>query len=192
MRAEAFFSFMRERENVRLRKEAGDFFPWTDDPILRDFKFTNVHRHHDKTSRVLREKFYTPKFDHEPRDILMNAALFRYFGTWEFAEAIGWQRWDKFDFKGIIDLAAKRLANKERVFTGAYVITNGGISAPKQEVVVDTYLSGLHGHATYISDLARASQSWEKVGKAMMDLPGFGGSGFMTKEVLLDTTYTGF
>lgn len=196
-REPAFFDYLNEREEVRLRKEAGlhvgfDVKAWTDDPILQTYKFTNVRRHHDRTSDQLRKLFYGKNFHDDRRSVLMNCALFRYFGTWEFAEAVGWQDYEDFDFTGIKELAADRLSEGERVFTGAYVITNQGISAPKQEVVVDIFLSGLHKATPALLELATRTQSWKQVATQMRTLMGFGGTGFMTKEVLLDTTYTGF
>ncbi|MAD98728.1 MAG: hypothetical protein Unbinned200contig1000_40 [Prokaryotic dsDNA virus sp.] len=191
-RVNAFFDYLNERENVRLRKEAGDSFPWTEDPILQTYKFTNVRREHDRTSMKLRELFYTPKYHDDRRSILMNCATFRYFGTWEFANAIGWHDYDNFCFNYIEEVAAERLENRERVFTGAYVITNQGISAPKQEVVVHHFLKALWQATPEIVKLAQTTQSWEQVAKRMMKIQGFGGTGFMTKEILLDTTYTGF
>ena len=183
---------MRERENVRLRKEAGDFFPWTDNPILREYKFTNVRRYHDRTSRVLREKFYEPHFNAPRAEILINCATFRYFGTSEFAEAVGWQDYETFDFDAVKEVAKQRLRDRERVFTGAYVITNQGISAPKEDVVVDYFLRALHDRAPALCKIAADTDSWEQVARKMMEINGFGGTGFMTKEVLLDTTYTSF
>jgi len=192
VKSEQFLDFIWERERVRLHKEAGLPKPWTDDPILQRYKFTNLRRHHDRTSRELRECLYGPNFNEDRRAILMNCALSRYFGTWEFAEAVGWQEYDNFDFEGIKNLASERLASKKRVFTGAYVITNQGISAPKQEVVVDIFLKGLHAATPELVRKAAVTQSWERVGREMQKLTGFGGSGFMVKEVLVDTTYTGF
>lgn len=192
MRAKEFFAYLRERENVRLRKEAGDFFPWTSDPILREYKFTNVHRHHDKTSRELRRLFYTPNAGAKLETILMNCALARYFGTWEFAQAVGWQEYDAFDFDFVEKLAARRLAQGKRVFTGAYVITNQGISAPKEQVVVRYFLQALWEKTPSLVAVARQTQSWKLVADQMRMINGFGGSGFMTKEILLDTTYTDF
>lgn len=192
----AFFDYLTERENVRLRKEAGDFFPWTEDQILRTYKFTNVRRHHDKTSTRLREHFYKEHFNDDRRSILMNCATYRYFGTYEFADAIGWTDFgdmneDHWEF--VKETAADRLFNRERVFTGAYVITNQGISAPKQEVVVDHFLKGLQKHIPEIMKISESTQSWRRTSDFMMNnVKGFGGTGFMTKEVLLDTTYTGF
>lgn len=193
-RANSFFEFVEKRERVRLRKEAGLSFPWVEDEILNTYKFTNVRRHHDRTSRILREKFYTPHFNDDMDSILMNCAIARYFGTWEFMEAVGWH-----DFKSMNDdfwqylknLAKTRLEEKERVFTGAYVITNQGISAPKYEVVVDHFLKALQEDCRQITDMATFG-SWKGVADIMRRITGFGGSGFMTKEILLDTTYTGF
>ena len=155
-RSKEFFAFVKERELIRLRKEAdllsseaGEIPqgpPWTDDPILQTYKFTNVHRHHDRTSKLLRERFYTPYFDANNSTILMNAATFRYFGTYEFAKEIGWTDFEAMGdghWELIKETARQRLEDKERVFTGAYVITNQGISAPKQEVVVDYFLKPL-------------------------------------------------
>ena len=192
LRAQAFYDFINEREEVRQRRLAGFSFPWTDDPILRSYKFTNVHRHHDRTSMELRNRFYGPHFHDDRRSVLMNCALFRYFGTWDFAWAVGWQDYDSFDFEMIKDTAESRLANGERVFTGAYVITNQGISAPKQEVVVDYFLKDLHKATPRLLEIAQRTQKWEKVAEEMRLINGFGGTGFMTKEILLDTTYTGF
>lgn len=191
-RSDAFFAYLKEREAIRLRKEADLPYPWTEDEILRTYKFTNVRREFDRTSMKLREMFYNDHADAPRKDILMNCALFRYFGTWEFAEAVGWQTHEDFDFEMIRDTAADRLAFRERVFTGAYVITNGGISAPKQDVVLDYYLSGLHTHIEEVLDVVQKTNSWEHTARAMRKLQGFGGSGFMTKETLLDTTYTNF
>lgn len=200
-RQNQFFDFVVEREAIRLRKEADSSFwvdgkkQWTQDPILAQYKFTNVHRHHDRTSRELREQFYGPNFHDDRRTILMNAALYRYFGTHEFASCLGWTAYDDMDsdfWEWVKDLAEDRLANKERVFTGAYVITNQGISAPKQEVVVDYFLKALQKAIPKLMDITQRTMSWEFVADEMRKIQGFGGSGFMTKEILLDTTYTSF
>ncbi len=203
LRIDSFFDFVNEREGIRLRKEAdatclalGEIPqgpPWTDDPILQAYKFTNVHRHHDTTSRILRKKFYDLNFYDSMANLLLNAAIFRYFGTHEFASALGWSRIEDMDWERVKDLAKIRLSQRKRVFTGAYVITNGGISAPKQEVVVDYYLRPLANNLHAIVNIAKNTQSWEETARWMMrNLLGFGGTGFMTKEVLLDTTYSGF
>ena len=199
--SEAFFGYLQEREKVRLRKEADLIAleegeapqgpPWTDDPILREYKFTNVRRQHDRTSAWLIENFYRPNAHASQKEILLNCAIARYFGHIDFVESIGWTSPTERDLTRVKKIAKERRARKERVFTGAYVITNGGISAPKEDVVVDHYLRPLLHELDNFQDLFDEGR-WEWLAKAMMKLPGFGGTGFMTKETLLDTTYTSF
>lgn len=50
MRAADFFAFARERHATYLRRQSGAPEPWTDDPILRKFRFTNVFRELDRTT----------------------------------------------------------------------------------------------------------------------------------------------
>ncbi len=191
IRTEDFFNFIKERESIRLRKAAGLPFPWTEDPILREYKFTNVRRKHDFTTQKLIELFYsTHGLESEPEIVLLNCALFRYFGTWEFAQAVGWQT--SFDPKHIIEIAANRLKKKQRVFTGAYIITNQGISAPKEEVVVNMFLGKLWQDSEKIIETMKQTNSWEKTASVLCKIQGFGGSGFMAKETLLDTMHCNF
>ena len=52
---DAFFAYARERYRIRLKRNAGESKPWTDDPILAQYSFTEVFREDDKTTRWLRE-----------------------------------------------------------------------------------------------------------------------------------------
>src|SRR5271155_3462077 len=91
-----FFQFMTAREQLRIKKETGSLWPWSSDPILNTYKFTNVKREHDRTTRWMREHWTGPNERSGSGEIIFNCALFRYFGTSEFAAAIGWQNhWDE-------------------------------------------------------------------------------------------------
>jgi hypothetical protein len=123
--------------------------------------------------------------------ILFNCALFRYFGTTEFYNEIGFHRsWGESQARRVKSTAASRLARKERVFTGAYVITNQGIKAPKQDVVVEHFLTPFWDACPLLAQVADDTRSWESVALEMMKIKGFGGSGFMTKEILQDALHT--
>ena len=74
---ERFHYWIQEREAVRLKKEAGQPPPWTDDPILQSYRFTNVRRMDDKVSRWLLDHWYRPFRDHP--HLLVAAALARFF-----------------------------------------------------------------------------------------------------------------
>jgi hypothetical protein len=183
-----FFSFINKRESIRVRRAQGEPFPWTQDPILQQYKFTNVFRTDDKTTRVLNSTFYQNQGRiASDRDCLMNCATFRYFGLAETALEIGWT--DGWFATSVWARAHARARRGEKVFTGAYVVTNGGIKGPKIDVVCD-YLSALAENSANIIDAIRTDYSWEGVSALMAKLPGFGGTGFMAKEVLLDTFFT--
>ena len=49
----AFFSFCKERENIRLNREKGRPAPWSDDPIFQRGRFLNVFREDDRGSKAI-------------------------------------------------------------------------------------------------------------------------------------------
>jgi hypothetical protein len=186
--ADRFFEFMCKRERLRLRKKAGEPWPWSDDEILNAYKFTNVKREHDRTTRWMREHWTRPNELRPAGEIIFNCALFRYFGTWEFAEAVGWQRhWHP---EKVTALAKLRSSQGLRVFTGAYIIPTLGHRGPKSEAVTRLILTPLWQAKEEIGQVAVQSQSWRSTAEFMRTLPGFGGTGFMAKEVLQDVIHT--
>jgi len=80
----AYWQFAAERQHVFLRRAAGEPGPWTDDPILQQYKFCNSYRASDRVSQFLiRDVIYRGDFSAE--DMLMRIVLFRLFSkieTW--------------------------------------------------------------------------------------------------------------
>lgn len=178
-----FWSYIEERERIRLRKEAGEPRPWTKDPHLHVYKFTNVRRVHDRTTRELLPIYerHAPKSSDDV--VLYNCGAYRFFGTAEMAHALGWMRQHRGD--RVAALARQRLDAGERVFTGAYIISNNGIAAPKEDVVAK-FLGGLWNAAERVVAVLTETRSWERACAVLRQVEGFGGSGFMAKEVLQD------
>lgn len=52
-----------EREAIRRRKEAGEAWPWTSDPILQRGHFCNVERERDRVSKWVAENWRDPHRD---------------------------------------------------------------------------------------------------------------------------------
>ena len=192
MRTEEYYTFMKKREQLRLTKATGSPWPWSNDDILNTYKFTNVKRAHDKTTKWFWENVLNQHHNSPKEHLLFNCALFRYFGTIEFSEAIGswYDTWDINARQEVKDKAKLRLSLGKKVFTGAYVITNQGIKAPKQDVVVDEFLTPFWDKLPQLIEVAENTQSWRAVAQLMMRLKGFGGTGFMTKEILQDALHT--
>ena len=80
--------YIKERYAIRLRKESGKPRPWTDDPILRDWRFTNIRREHDRESLWLINNIST-NLDLSLQDKILNTIVFRIFSKHQTAEKLG-------------------------------------------------------------------------------------------------------
>ena len=184
-----FFSTARERYEIKLRRKMGDPWPWTDDPIFREWRFTNVHREDDKTTTWFREHirdplcknlpdYYTPQLAHVK--ITEATLIFRWFNRIETGQIIedlllhGWNTVE----------ARQRLYNVSPVVTGAYIIKAGdGVSK------LDGILACIDEARPY---LPRMVPGWgHTLHKAWEDLKTlhFMG-GFMAYEVVTDLRWT--
>lgn len=81
-----FFAFARERHAIHLRRRAGQPWPWTSDPILQRYRFTNVFRELDATTVWFRENVRDPL--RASPDVLLATVLFRWFNRITTGEAI--------------------------------------------------------------------------------------------------------
>src|SRR5436189_5853400 len=53
---DTYWRFAAERQAIFFRRLLGQQVPWTDDPVLRRFKFTNAYRASDRVSQYLIRK----------------------------------------------------------------------------------------------------------------------------------------
>lgn len=83
------YNFITERYKIHLRKDVLEKpQPWTTDPVLLEFRFTNVRREHDReTLWLINNIIDDPRLSYE--DKLMNCILFRLFNKHETSELIG-------------------------------------------------------------------------------------------------------
>ena len=84
-----YFYFIQERMNIFWRKVEGESV-LTEDPILQEFKFTNVYRACDRVSQYLIKNVIYKNLDiYSPEDALLRILLFKVFNrieTWEYLE----------------------------------------------------------------------------------------------------------
>lgn len=83
---EQFFEFALERHRIYNRRAAGAKRPWTSDPVLHKYRFTNVYRELDATTVWFRENV-REKNDNTP-EVLLATVLFRWFNRVKTGEAI--------------------------------------------------------------------------------------------------------
>lgn len=117
MNLDKFFATARERERIRRKRLDGQPHPWTDDQIFQQFRFTNVHREHDRTTEWFREN--VRKHLTEPIHAVQATMIFRWFNRVETGELIKdlllERKWNE-------DEAHRRLEGVRPVVTGAYMI----------------------------------------------------------------------
>ena len=182
------YDWITERHRIYQLRLKGLPPPWTNDPILQKYKFTNPFRENDKVTIWMRENWTFPNHNRSHGEIIFYCCLFRMGGTTEFAEEHGWgTEWDPTRAKAIIE---KRLYAGLRTFTGAYIITNQGLKLRKSEVVVDHFLSPIWQDKEKLADVASQTNSLQKLHEAMASYKGWGGGGFMSYEVVSDLNYT--
>lgn len=117
-----FREFVIDRYRIHVLKDVeGQPAPWTDNPILREFKFTNVRREHDKTTKHLLALLEANK-DAPYNDKLMNIIMYRLFNKMETIDLIGWVRWSRFD-EGTIRAKLQSAPEGFVYFTNAFYTT---------------------------------------------------------------------
>ena len=114
------FYWMAERHSIHQRRLAGEE-TWTDDPILQEYKFTNLFRIFDRNTQfVLRQVI--PGGESGLTETCFRVILFRMFNrieTWELlSRQLGQLTWESFD----VDTYDSVLRSAQAVHGHAYFI----------------------------------------------------------------------
>lgn len=133
--SEAFFRYARARHQITMDRAANKPRPWTSDPILSKYRFTNVFRELDRTTTWFRDNVRGPMRD--DNNILLATVVFRMFNRIEVGEAIfcddklldGHSAFDEFlvkknDVSVLRKAILRRLGKKGPFVTGAYIISS--------------------------------------------------------------------
>ena len=128
-----FWRFAAERQAIFHRRAAGFPPPWTDDPILTRYRFTNAYRASDRVSQYLiqhviylRHAPLSPEL-FTPREVFFRTILFRLFNrveTWQWLEAeLDNATLTEYDlFRGYCrHILGSLVSNKTPVYNNAYM-----------------------------------------------------------------------
>lgn len=181
---EGLFEWMERRESIRRQRQAGNPWPWTADPILREGYFTNVMREHDAGSIRVQQHITDPFIDHPWLPVMLAAA--RWIGDSPALRA-SWEAPGLWPIASIDDLLRLRDWLDRAglpVFGGAYIASANGMRWGTWTSKTDYILRGV------IVDAVPALLDLERVrtlqfATEMLDaVPGWGG--FMAYEVACD------
>lgn len=121
----SYWRFAATRQAIFHRRLAGLEPPWTEDPILQQFKFTNAYRASDRTSQYLiRHVVYGG--DQDFREVFFRTILFKLFNrihTWEAIVAqSGSPNTLDFNEERLATLLTERRASGIPVYSAAYIM----------------------------------------------------------------------
>jgi len=125
---DTYWKFATERQEIFFNRFYGRPRPWTDDPILDRYKFTNAYRASDRVSQYLiRQVIY--RGSQAPRELFFRIILFKLFNlveTWERLEAafgeLTAKEFDPVKYDAVLTEAIDAGAT---LYSGAYIMPSG-------------------------------------------------------------------
>jgi hypothetical protein len=188
---DSYWHFAAKRHAIYERRLADPEGPWTDDPILAAYRFTNTYRAADRVSQYLiRDVQYRPDRSQAPAEIFFRTLLFKIFNkieTWELIEAqLGPVSWQGADLAAIDALLDQAMGRGARIYSAAYIMP-----APQ--------LGRTRKHANHLALLARMmddglparverARSLGEVYDLLSPYPGLGP--FLTFQYAVDLNYS--
>lgn len=190
---DTYWRFAAERQEIFHRRRSAQPGPWTEDPILANYKFCNTFRASDRvTQYLIRQVIYGRHgADLPAEDAFMRIVLFRIFSkenTWDLLEAAtGGLKSDTFDIDRL-DAILTAAKAKGPIYTAAFILCAAnpyGFKAKHQnhlELVRRMFAPGGLG-----AKLARA-QSLREVYDRLLEWPMIGP--FLAYQLAIDLNYS--
>jgi 5-hmdU DNA kinase, helical domain len=186
---DTYWRFAAARQEVYQARLRGDAGPWTADPILATYRFTNCYRAADRVSQYLiKEVIYRGNPDAD--EVLFRILLFRFFNritTWELlVSALGELTWARFRLDRYDAVLNQAFSRGERIYTAAYIIPPPNCGALRKHTNHLQLLEQmLHGGLHRILE-GRASM--REVFDVLRGYPGIGD--FLAFQLLIDINYS--
>lgn len=181
---EKFWYWIRERESIRIKKEAG--LPreeWTTDPILKAHHFCNVRREDDRGTKeiraVVQEFFPVENTDMATLSSLptvyLMARLFNHAPTVRrVLEACDYGASIEQSFQLLKDYRGEG----NTIFNPAYVVSTAGRKMDKVDYVLEMVLAAQR--------VVIPTDSLANAHAALGTIAGLGGTGFLAGQVIAD------
>jgi thymidylate kinase len=129
---ETYWKFATKRQDIFFRRVAGDPPPWSDDPVLLEYKFTNAYRASDRVSQYLIKKVIYDG-DQTFEEIFFRTLLFKFFNkieTWELLTShLGAITLAEYSFERYDRILTQAMNRGESIYSAAYIMPSGGSSS---------------------------------------------------------------
>jgi hypothetical protein len=188
---DTYWRFAARRQAMYLQRLVDPAGPWTDDPILRSYRFTNVYRAADRVSQYLiREVQYGENRSPAADEVFFRTLLFKIFNkieTWELIEReLGLVSWQSADIVALDQLLDRAFASGERLYSAAYIMPSPAFGHARKHrnhlaLIWRMMGDGLPGKIARASGLAGAYA-------LIRDYPGLGP--FLAFQYAIDLNYS--
>lgn len=188
---DSYWAFAAERLAMYYRRLSDPIGPWTDDEILRTYRFTNTFRAADRVSQYLiREVQYRKDRSQAPSEVFFRTMLFKIFNridTWESIEkAVGRVSWQSADLDAISAVLNRLITSGRRIYSAAYIMPSPSFGRTRK-------------HENHIALLARMmednlpgvltrAKTMKSAYEAVLDYPGLGP--FLAFQYTIDLNYS--
>jgi hypothetical protein len=128
---DTYWRFAAERQEVFFRRLEHRSAPWTQDPILLGYKFTNAYRVSDRVSQYLiRHVIYRDDLPADQQEVVFRALLFKTFnriGTWELLEQVlGAISFADYSFDRYDQALTRAMNRGVKIYSAAYIMPDAG------------------------------------------------------------------
>ncbi len=188
--SDKFFKFARERYQVFLNKEAGLPKPWTQDEVLQSYRFCNVFREDDTTTKWIRENITPEAYGATFLGAMIIARWFNRIETLELLWGTDYRdnlldKWFTVDvWKNAM---RERLNGVQPLVTGAYMIKTPP-DLTKLEGLLDCLGKILPDAERLQDEFVEDGVTLEEATERLMTYPYLGP--FMAYEVVTDLRHT--
>lgn len=181
--------FAAERHQIYLRRVVGQPHPWTSNPVLSTYKFTNAFRAADRVSQYL-IRLICQDVDATEDTVFLRTLLFKVFNktdTWEaIIKGMGMPVATGFDYEKCGNLLDSLRQEGMPIYSGAYIMPSGGRTGlPKHRMhlgllrrMIEDHLPGKLGETRSLSEAYRLLLSYPTLGP------------FLAFQYAIDLNYT--
>lgn len=188
---ETYWRFAAERHAMFLRRLADPIGPWTTDPILTTYRFTNAYRVNDRVSQYLiREVQYRPDRPASPPELFFRTILFKLFNrieTWESLEArLGPLCWSSLDLNAVKAVLDERMARGHRLYSAAYIMPAPALGHARKHTNHLALLAHMMEHR--LADRIQQTATLREIYNLLRKYPGIGP--FLAFQYTIDLNYS--
>lgn len=188
---DSYWYFAAERQAIYERRLTDPYGPWTDDPILGSYRFTNSYRATDRVSQYLiGEVQYHADRSQAPAELFFRTLLFKIFNridTWELIEReAGPVSWQGIDLAAVSAVLDRALAHGQRIYSAAYIMPSPQLGHSRKHANHLALLQRMMGDGLPAS-IERA-RTLAEVYALLLSYPGIGP--FLAFQYAIDLNYS--